>query len=274
MTRLLRTALLAAGLGALLLGRPAGAAAASQTIGFTVALRFLAVDNAAQSTGFQVVVYDPVWVSQAGSEGTTQGHHIDGGDPIALNYKFTISKTTDGVKLTGTIHTPGHTPAPAPVEGTLQLGKPGVILRRTFGDTSIMMQATVFFDFSLPDLDGKTVRLSQFRGEPVLLDFWATWCVPCKETLPHTQKLASAGYKVLTVNAGETREKASRFLQDNGYAFPVVLDGQLEVANLLGVTAIPTFVLIGRDGGVVKQWTGAGHDQEIEDALKAAKGGT
>ena len=273
MIRLLRTALLAAVLGALLLGRPAGAAA-SQNIGFTVALRFLAVDNAAQSTGFQVVQYDPVWVSKAGSEGSTQGHHLDGGDPIALNYKFTISRTADGLKLTGTIHTPGHTPAPSPVEGILQLGKPGVILRRTFGDTSIMMQATVWFDFALPDLDGRTVRLSQFRGELVLLDFWATWCVPCKETLPHTQKLAAAGYKVLTVNAGESREKASRFLQDNGYAFPVALDAQLEVANLLGVTAIPTFVLIGPDGGVVKQWTGAGHEQEIEDALKAAKGGS
>lgn len=251
-------------------GRPS---VAQEGTGYTVSLRFLQVDTSDSSTGFTVVVFDPMWIGSESGEGVATGRSLDGSDRVAMNYQFTIAGSAEGLKLSGTVHVPGHTPQPVPVEGTLVIGKPGAILQQTLDDNLVMMQATVWLDFSLRDLSGRQVHLSQFRGDPLLLDFWASWCLPCRESLPHTQKLHTSGYRVLAVNVGESRETAQVFLAENGYSIPVVLDTALEVTNLFGVAGLPAFVLIGRDGSVIRQWVGAGHDEEIAAALKAATEG-
>lgn len=129
-------------------------------------------------------------------------------------------------------------------------------------------------DFSLSDLDGNTVSLSELKGKVVFLDFWATWCPPCRESLPHTQALSqhekakTGDLVVLAVNAREEADKVKQYLQSNGYSFRVVLDKDGEVLNRYKVQGIPTFVLINRDGKVV--WVQVGFARGMEKQLAEA----
>ncbi len=125
-------------------------------------------------------------------------------------------------------------------------------------------------DFSLTGLDGKQVKLSQFRGRPVMLDFWATWCGPCVAELPHTQKVfeASKGsdLQVLAIS-DETNEVVSSFLKEKKYTFPTALDTKKEAADAYKATVIPTFVVIDANGKVVAYVVGGGQDEKINNAL-------
>lgn len=129
-------------------------------------------------------------------------------------------------------------------------------------------------DFSLPDLEGNTVSLRDLKGKVVYLDFWATWCPPCRESLPHTQALSqhekakTGDLVVLAVNAREEADKVKQYLQSNGYSFRVVLDKDGEVLNRYKVQGIPTFVLINRDGKVV--WVQVGFARGMEKQLEEA----
>jgi thiol-disulfide isomerase/thioredoxin len=80
-------------------------------------------------------------------------------------------------------------------------------------------------DFELENLEGKSVKLSELKGKPVFLDFWATWCGPCRRALPHTQEFAKK-YKgkahIYAVNVRESKEKVQQFMEQNGYTFPRV----------------------------------------------------
>lgn len=130
-------------------------------------------------------------------------------------------------------------------------------------------------DFELTTLDGKTVVLSKLRGKPVLLDFWATWCGPCRRALPHTQELAKK-YKdqahVLTVNLREAPETVRAFMEKNNYTFPVLMDSDGSVARNYGVTGIPHFVIIDAQGKIYHTQVGYGPgvEKELERKLKEA----
>ncbi|CUU34777.1 MAG: TlpA family protein disulfide reductase [Armatimonadetes bacterium] len=130
-------------------------------------------------------------------------------------------------------------------------------------------------DFELQTLDGKTVTLSKLRGKPVLLDFWATWCGPCRRALPHTQELAKR-YKdqayVLTVNLREDPETVRAFMENNNYTFPVLLDRDGSVAHKYGVRGIPHFVIIDAQGKIFHNQVGYGPgvEKELERKLKEA----
>jgi peroxiredoxin len=109
-------------------------------------------------------------------------------------------------------------------------------------------------DLKLQDLNDKTVRLSDYSGQPVLLNAWATWCPPCKAEMPDLQKYydqhQSVGLVLLAINAGETANQVTQFIQFNGFTFPVLLDPNVQTLNSLGVNSFPTSILIGRDGVV------------------------
>ena len=85
-------------------------------------------------------------------------------------------------------------------------------------------------DFTLETVDGKTVSLSDYRGRPVVINFWATWCAPCREEMPLLQETYDAhrddGLVVIGVNVRETPEKVKRFLAEVGVEFPVLLDSE------------------------------------------------
>ena len=134
-------------------------------------------------------------------------------------------------------------------------------------------------DFTLEDLDGNTVKLSELKGSVVILDFWATWCGPCVASMPSLNKLyestRAAGVKVYAVNQKEDKDKIQEFLDKHNLTLPVLLDKEAKVAESYGVRGIPTTVIVGKDGKV--QWTqvgyGPGGEEKLKEGLKAAMSG-
>ena len=104
----------------------------------------------------------------------------------------------------------------------------------------------------LKDLQGREVKLSDLRGKVVLLNFWATWCKPCKEEMPAMQasyeKLRDQGFVVLAVNELEDAEKVAEHIRTHGHTFLVVMDHDNQVANRYGVVGLPASFLIDQQG--------------------------
>ncbi len=135
-------------------------------------------------------------------------------------------------------------------------------------------------DFALKTLDGKDVKLSDQKGKVVLIDFWATWCPPCRESLPHLEKtatdttLAEKGLVVWAVNARETKDKIEPFMKENKYTFSVPMDTDGAAMGKYHVRGIPTTVIVGRDGKVKKVFVGfsnqSGTADQIHKAVEAA----
>ncbi|HEX77911.1 MAG TPA: TlpA family protein disulfide reductase [Dehalococcoidia bacterium] len=107
-------------------------------------------------------------------------------------------------------------------------------------------------DFQLPLLGGGTITLSELRGLPVLLNFWATWCGPCRSEMPYFEaahkEFGGEGLVVLAVNVGEPEAIARAWMTSNGFTFMVALDSEREVAKQYRIFGLPTNFLIGRDG--------------------------
>ena len=116
-------------------------------------------------------------------------------------------------------------------------------------------------DFALPDLDGRTLRLSQFRGKVVFLNVWTTWCPPCRMEMPAMEalyrQLHDEDLVVLAVSQDENGAEAVRpFVAELGLTFPVLLDPEGRVSTRYGVTGYPETFIIDRDGHVVKHTIG------------------
>ena len=137
-------------------------------------------------------------------------------------------------------------------------------------------------DFKLHTLDGRMVTLSEFKGQVVLLDFWASWCPPCRESLPHLGKMYGQkddGVKVLAVNMGEGAVQVQAFADAQNLKIPILLDKDSSVAQKYNVNSIPQSVVIGKDGTVQRVFVGLGPDtfSEIRQtiaSLKSGDGGT
>ncbi|GAB4533455.1 MAG: hypothetical protein Fur0018_22780 [Anaerolineales bacterium] len=123
-------------------------------------------------------------------------------------------------------------------------------------------------EISLQGLDGQPVTLSDFRGQVVLLNNWATWCPPCKAEMPDLQAYHQAhqaeGFTVIAVNAGDPPADVRAFARDYGLTFPVWPDPNTTVLRAFGVQGLPTSFVIDRDGMVRATWTGAITRQALE----------
>lgn len=114
-------------------------------------------------------------------------------------------------------------------------------------------------DFTLTTLDGKPFTLSALRGKPVVLNFWATWCIPCRNELPTIQRAAAHyGDRVVFagVDQGETAETVQRFVAELGLTFPIPMDGKQDAATLYNVRGLPTTYFIDADGVIQAMWLG------------------
>ena len=107
-------------------------------------------------------------------------------------------------------------------------------------------------DFQLPNLEGQSISLSDFRGEPVLVNFWASWCSPCIYEMPFIQEVyeewSAKGLVMLAVDIGESLSTVKDFMQSGNYSFPVLLDINQYVALEYNIRSIPTTFFIDKDG--------------------------
>ena len=116
-------------------------------------------------------------------------------------------------------------------------------------------------DFEVTDLRGDRIRLSDFRGRPILLNFWATWCGPCRQEMPDIQavlgEFGDRELAVIALNYGEPYDRARRFIRDLGLDLTVVgFDPTLDVARRYAVGGMPTSFFINGDGVVTRVYIG------------------
>lgn len=126
-------------------------------------------------------------------------------------------------------------------------------------------------DFTLVDLNGKKVSLSDFKGKNVYLNFFATWCPPCKQEMPDIEKVYQE-YKdkdlvVLAVDLGEDRDTVKNFIDKNKYSFKVLLDSDQSVGEKYNISAIPVSYFIDRNGNVKAKRIGAMTKDEMKSYI-------
>ncbi|KYG89249.1 TlpA disulfide reductase family protein [Metasolibacillus sp. FSL H7-0170] len=128
-------------------------------------------------------------------------------------------------------------------------------------------------DFSLETIDGSTISLSDYKGQKVILNFWATWCPPCKAEMPHLQNFhennEDGDVTVLAVNltASDSVSNAESFVDGYGLTFPVLLDIDGEVGQLYEVITIPTTFFIDEDGNIIEKFIGALDEESMENII-------
>ncbi len=138
-----------------------------------------------------------------------------------------------------------------------------------------LSQSSLAPDFSLEALDGKPTRLSDFRGKAVLLNFWATWCGPCKIEMPWFVELqnqyGSQGFQIVGVAMDDaSKQDIAKFAKDMGVNYPILIGKEAVGDQYGGIPALPETFLIGRDGKIVDKIFGLRGKAEIEDSVKKA----
>ncbi len=148
--------------------------------------------------------------------------------------------------------------------------------RRSGSDApAIVGKSTPAPDFTLEKLDGGNLKLSDLRGKAVLLNFWATWCGPCKIETPWLVEMqnqyGNQGLQVVGVAMDDSgKDEISKFAKDMGVNYPVLLGKEAVGDEYGGVPALPESFFIGRDGKIVDRIIGLKGKAEIEDAIKKA----
>jgi peroxiredoxin len=129
-------------------------------------------------------------------------------------------------------------------------------------------------NFTLKSASGVNVRLSEYRGQVVLINFWASWCGPCRQEMPHLdniyRKYEALGFTVFGVNVEQDRKMADQVLRDIPVSFPILFDEENRVSQDYDVDAMPATVLVDRDGVIRFMHRGykPGYEQEYEKQVK------
>ncbi len=127
-------------------------------------------------------------------------------------------------------------------------------------------------DTAVPLIDGQSLGLDSLRGQVLLLDFWATWCVPCTDALPAYgqihDRLGSRGFTVVAVSVDEDPGAVQAFLRAHPLPYHVAIEPQADLAGRLGVQMLPTTFLVDREGRIRKRYDG--FEREALPALEAA----
>jgi peroxiredoxin len=127
--------------------------------------------------------------------------------------------------------------------------------------------------FSLPDLDGRPLDLAQYRGKVVLLDFWATWCAPCRDEIPHyvqwQDKYGGQGLQVIGISMDDGPKPVREFYREFKMNYPVAVGTEQVAQAYGGILGLPVTFLIDRDGRVAAKYTGAVEMTKVEQEFQA-----
>lgn len=130
-------------------------------------------------------------------------------------------------------------------------------------------------DFELETLEGETAKLSDYRGKKVILNFWTTWCPPCRAEMPHMQdyydqKAKEDNVEILAVNlttADHGMEKITSFVSEYGLAFPILLDAEGDMGTVYQAVTIPTSYILDTEGRVRNKFVGPMDQATIEELI-------
>lgn len=127
-------------------------------------------------------------------------------------------------------------------------------------------------NFTLKNLNGEEVSLEDYRGKNVIVNFWASWCPPCRQEMPDFQDFyedyKDDDFTILAVNVQESKATASKFIEENGYSFPVLLDSTGEIAITYMVSGIPTSYILDKEGVIRYMRVGPLSYPEMEQIIK------
>ena len=130
-------------------------------------------------------------------------------------------------------------------------------------------------DFALKSSTGENLRLSEFRGDVVMINFWATWCGPCRQEMPLLDELYNryerVGFNLLGVNIDDDSRRAMQMIDELGVDFPVLFDARKEVSELYEVEAMPVTVIVDREGTVryVHHGYKPGYEEKYLDQVRS-----
>ena len=139
------------------------------------------------------------------------------------------------------------------------------------GSTDATQAASALQDFTVFDINSNAVKLSDYLGKPIVLNFWASWCGPCKSEMPAFQKAyEELGDQIqfLMVNVGELMDDAEAFLATTDYTFPVLFDVNGEAAYIYQLSAIPASFFISADGKLVDSHVGSMSESDLLAAIE------
>ncbi len=147
-----------------------------------------------------------------------------------------------------------------------------LVLGCTKSEVSNAAPSTAASDFTLQDLQGNKVKLSDFKGRPVLIDFWATWCPPCRESVPGIEKIyknySGKGLVVLAISLDYGGwDGVKSFVAEHGITY-TVLKGDEDVASKYNVHTIPMVIILNKNGKIYKRFLGLGEDDTLEKDIK------
>ena len=130
-------------------------------------------------------------------------------------------------------------------------------------------------DFALKSNTGANIRLSEYRGDVVMINFWATWCGPCRQEMPLLDELYAryerVGFNLLGVNIDDDSSRAMHMVEELGIRFPVLFDERKEVSKLYNVEAMPATILVDRAGNIrfVHHGYKPGYEEKYLDQIRA-----
>ncbi|MAT96790.1 MAG: cytochrome C biogenesis protein [Anaerolineaceae bacterium] len=137
----------------------------------------------------------------------------------------------------------------------------------SYGAPALAQQGGTVTDFSIGSLAGGNIALSDFAGEVVIMNFWATWCPPCRAEMPGLNRFYEThrdkGLTLLAINEEESAATVRPFIQSNNFTFPVLLDEQGRVAQQYSTRSFPTTFIIDREGIIQHVQTGVISEDEL-----------